>query len=124
MESNNSIFEMPSSFSDTSGKDVLDMEKRWKNFTNKAIDTLKEIVPKVDVEDIPGWGNDPEGQPSANFAVFMMSLIFAIFWITYITFFNSRVLGSFLTKLANSKIVKRIIGETGGYIKVSKHIKT
>ena len=35
---------MPSSFSDTSGKDVLDMEKRWKNFTNKAIDTFLKVT--------------------------------------------------------------------------------
>merc|ERR1712018_1118486 len=47
-----------------------------------------------------------------------MSLIFAIFWITYITFFNSRVFGSLLTRIANSKFMKTFIGDIGGYIKV------
>lgn len=124
MEGNDSILKVPSSYSDTSGKDLF--EKRFKNFTDKTIDILTKVIPDVDVKDIPGWGGDDdgEGQPSANFAVFMMSLIFAIFWITYITFFNSRVVGSVLTKLANSKILQRFIGETGGYIKVSKQDRT
>ena len=120
MAGNGSLIEFPSSYSDASDKDLL--EKKWQNFTGKTIDILQPLIPKVDVKDIPGWGgeNDGDGQPSANFAVFMMSLIFAIFWITYITFFNSRVVGSLLTRVANSKILQRFIGDTGGYIKVSK----
>ena len=105
-----------------SERDLID--KKWKNFTDTSIDVLKEKFPGIKVEDIPGWGETPEGggEPSTNFAIFMCSLIFAIFWITYITFFNSRVVGSFLTKLANSKILKHFIGETGGHIKVRRHI--
>ena len=58
------------------------MEKKFKNFTDKTIDILQPLVPDVNIADIPGWGgpDDGDGQPSANFAVFMMSLIFAIFW--------------------------------------------
>ena len=102
----------------TSNKDRLEQE--FKNFTKKATDILKPIAPDVDFEAIPGWGDkENEGQPSANFAVFMMSLIFAIFWITYITFFNSRVVGSLITRIANSKLIQRLIGVSGGYIRVN-----
>ena len=102
----------------TSNKDRLEQE--FKNFTKKAIDILGPVAPDVDFETIPGWGDKGnEGPPSANFAVFMMSLIFAIFWITYITFFNSRVVGSLITRIANSKLIQRLIGISGGYIRVN-----
>ena len=115
---NHTFSRIPSSLSDADDQ----IEKKWKNFTDKTIDILQPLIPDVDLPDIPGWGgpDDGDGQPSANFAVFMMSLIFAIFWITYITFFNSRVFGSILTRLANSKFLQRFIGDTGGYIKVRK----
>ena len=57
----------------------------------------------------------PPIPPSTNFASFMCSLVFAMFWVTYITFFNSRLVGSLITYLANKflfKLVKR------SYIKV------
>ena len=75
-------FKMPSSFSGVNEQDNL--EKKWKNFTGKTIDILGPLLPDVDINKIPGFGGVPDGdgQPSANFAVFMMSLIFAIFWIT------------------------------------------
>ena len=102
----------------TSNKDRLEQE--FKNFTKKAIGILGPVAPDVDFETIPGWGDKGnEGPPSANFAVFMMSLIFAIFWITYITFFNSRVVGSLVTRIANSKLIQRLIGVSGGYIRVN-----
>ena len=102
----------------TSNKDRLEQE--FKNYTKKAIDILGPVAPDVDFETIPGWGDKGnEGPPSANFAVFMMSLIFAIFWITYITFFNSRVVGSLVTRIANSKLIQRLIGVSGGYIRVN-----
>ena len=111
---------IPSSLSDSDEGGAI-IEKKWKNFTGEAIDAIQPLIPNVDLPDIPGWGGDDDGdgQPSANFAVFMMSLIFAIFWITYITFFNSRLFGSLLTRIANSKFLKALIGDTGGYIKVS-----
>ena len=115
---NSTQFRIPSSLSDADESDLV--ERKWKNFTGKTIDILQPLIPDVDLPDIPGWGGDDDGdgQPSANFAVFMMSLIFAIFWITYITFFNSRVFGSLLTRIANSKFMKTFIGDIGGYIKV------
>ena len=118
MANSSLINKMPSLLSDTDESAII--EKKWKNFTEETIDSLQPLIPNVDVKAIPGWGGDDDGdgQPSANFAVFMMSLIFAIFWITYITFFNSRVFGSLLTRLANSKFLKTFIGDTGGYIKV------
>ena len=75
---------------------------------------LEETFPDVDITDIPGFKpgeNTPETR--TNFAVFMCSLIFGMFWITYITFFNSRVVGSICTKIINSFVKV-------GYVKVSK----
>ena len=63
---------------------------------------LEETFPDVDITDIPGFKpgeNTPETR--TNFAVFMCSLIFGMFWITYITFFNSSVVGSICTKIIN-----------------------
>ena len=48
----------------------------------------------------------------------MCSLILSIFWITYIAFFNSRVVGSVVTRLANSKMIKKLIGDNGAHIEV------
>lgn len=76
---------------------------------------LEETFPDVDITDIPGFKpgeNTPETR--TNFAVFMCSLIFGMFWITYITFFNSRVVGSICTKIINSFVKV-------GYVKVSKN---
>ena len=76
---------------------------------------LEETFPDVDITDIPGFKpgeNTPETR--TNFAVFMCSLIFGMFWITYITFFNSRVIGSICTKIINSFVKV-------GYVKVSKN---
>ena len=89
------------------------------NFSN----TLQEKFPELDI-DIPGLNCREESGPDCHqtrhgsFAIFMCSLIFSIFWITYITFLNARVVGSIVTKLANSKIAKKLIGDQGGYIEV------
>ena len=50
--------------------------------------------------------------PTTNFLLFLLSLVFAMFWITYITFWNSRLVGSLATSVANKFV-------SGGYIKVS-----
>ena len=52
---------------------------------------------------------------STNFLLFLCSLLFAMFWVTYITFFNSRLVGSFATKIAN-----RFLSQSypGAYFKV------
>ncbi len=71
---------------------------------------LQDKFPNVNIGDIPGL-DDP--RPQANFAVFMFSLIFGMFWVTYIAFFNSRVVGSIVTRIANKFVAK------GAYIKVS-----
>ena len=77
---------------------------------------IQDKFPNIDIEDIPGLNpNDPPGT-SANFAVFMFSLIFGMFWITYITFFNSRVVGAIVTKIANSFV-------KDGYIRVRTLIR-
>ena len=57
----------------------------------------------------------PPIHPSTNFALFLCSLVFAMFWVTYIAFFNSRVVGSLATHLANKFLHKFV---TGGYVKV------
>ena len=73
---------------------------------------LKETFPRVNIEDIPGFSGDGTNvETGTNFAVFMFSLIFGMFWVTYITFFNSREVGAIVTKIAN-KFVKE------GHVKV------
>ena len=76
---------------------------------------LQDKFPSVDISDIPGLDTGGDLTPttrSSNFAIFMCSLIFGIFWITYITLFNARVVGSIITKIAN-----KFVSE--GYFKVS-----
>ena len=86
-----------------SGSNIL------QNFTG----ILQEKFPNINFNDVPGIpGGDSDGTTtSTNFAVFMFSLIFGMFWITYITFFNSRVVGAIVTKIAN-----RFVND--GYLKV------
>jgi hypothetical protein len=79
--------------------------EKIRNFTG----ILQNKFPNVNIGDIPGLDDNTDTR--SNFAVFLCSLIFGMFWITYITFFNSRVVGSIVTKIAN-KFVR------GGYIKV------
>ena len=64
------------------------------------------------ISDIPGLETDGTLGTSANFLLFMMSLVFGMVWITYITFFNSRIVARFVTKIAN-----RFVGGNG-YFKV------
>ena len=71
---------------------------------------IQEHFPEVKIDDIPGF-KPTEPESGTNFAVFMCSLIFGMFWITYITFFNSRVVGSICTKIINSFVKV-------GYVKV------
>ena len=93
------------SVSSLGSKSGWDITMGIKNLTG----SIQETFPEVDISDIPGLNpNDP---PGANFAVFMFSLIFGMFWITYITFFNSRVVGAIITKIANSFV-------KDGYIRV------
>ena len=78
---------------------------------------LQDKFPSVKISDIPGLRTDGTLGTSANFLLFMMSLVFAMIWITYITFFNSRLVARFVTKIAN-----RFLGGGGsgggGYFKV------
>lgn len=87
---------------------------------------LQDRLPGIDLKDIPGLDDDDEyyngeGVPtprSTNFAIFMCSLILGIFWITYITFLNSRLVGTILTRLLNSGLFRRYMADIGGYIQV------
>ncbi len=74
------------------------------NFTG----ILQGKFPGINIKEIPGVA-DPSTR--TNFAIFMCSLICAMFWLTYITFFNSRLVGTIVTKIAN-RFVKV------GYVKV------
>ena len=48
----------------------------------------------------------PPIHPSTNFLLFLCSLLFAMFWVTYITFLNSRLVGSIATNIANRFLPK------------------
>ena len=89
-----------SSYESKSGADILS------NLTG----IIQEKFPKINVGDIPGL-DDNSNESRTNFAVFMCSLIFGMFWITYITFFNSRVVGSIVTRILNRFVQV-------GYVKV------
>ena len=92
----------------------LELQKSGSNILKNFTEDLKKQFPGVNIEDIPGLYEDgTNAETGANFAVFMFSLIFGMFWVTYITFFNSRVVGAIFTKIAN-----RFVNE--GYIKVRK----
>lgn len=102
---------MDSYSSSLESKTVAD---NFRNFTG----ILQEKFPGIDFCKIPGTCIDgtPNGtedlETRTNFAVFMCSLIFAMFWITYITFFNSRVVGTIVTKITNRFV-------SVGYVKVT-----
>ena len=92
----------------------LELQKSGSDIFQNVTGILKEKFPGVNIEDIPGFsGEGTNRETGTNFAVFMFSLIFSMFWITYITFFNSRVVGAIVTKIAN-----RFVNE--GYVKVRK----
>lgn len=60
--------------------------------------------------------NITEPKMDTNFAILLCSLLFAILWVTYIIYYNSRLVGYILTKLINELIIKE------GYFKIgSKH---
>ena len=87
-----------------------ELDEKIRNFTG----ILQDKFPNV-IFDIPGLDTGGDSTPttrSSNFAIFMCSLIFGMFWITYITLFNARVVGSIITKIAN-----KFVSE--GYFKVS-----
>lgn len=54
----------------------------------------------------------------SNFALLLCSLVFAVSWVIYITYYNSRVIGYIITKIVN----KLFIGE--GYFKIGKFFET
>jgi voltage-gated potassium channel Kch len=58
------------------------------------------------------FGNLEDIKMDSNFAMLMCSLVFAVFWVIYITYYNSRVVGFVITKTMN----RFFIGE--GYFKI------
>lgn len=51
----------------------------------------------------------------SNFLMLLFSLIFAVLWVIYITYYNSRILGYIITKVAN-----KFLSE--GYFRIGKYI--
>ena len=103
------------------------LEEGFRNLTHDIVLWGNGSLEGVDLKTIPGFGPENCTGDQADcgqtrhtyFAIFMCSLIFSIFWITYITFLNSRVVGSIVTRLANSRIAKKITGDHGGHIEVT-----
>lgn len=46
----------------------------------------------------------------SNFLTLLFSLIFAVLWVIYITFYNSRILGYTITKIANKFLSEGYFG--------------
>lgn len=78
-------------------------------FRNLSIN-LQNKFPEIKI-DIPGMEADLPSPGAINFLLFLCSLLFGMIWITYITFFNSRIVGKIVTRIAN-KFVK------DGYVRV------
>lgn len=51
---------------------------------------------------------------NGNFAILLVSLITAMVWVLYITYYNSRVIGYIITRLLTKFYVRQ------GYVKVGK----
>lgn len=51
----------------------------------------------------------------SNFIWLLISLVLAIIWVSYITFYNSRVIGYIITRLLNRFVIR------DGYVKVGKN---
>ena len=85
-----------------------EVDEKLRNITG----ILQDKFPNVKISDIPGL-DSIDGLPSTgtNFLLFMCSLVLAMFWITYITFFNSRIMGRIATRISNKFI-------SDGYLKV------
>ncbi len=78
---------------------------------------LTNKYPDIDFQTIPGFNPGSGGSTSTNFLFFMFSLIFGMVWITYITFFNSRIVGKILTRICSRFV-------TDGYVRVRNNAKT
>ena len=66
-----------------------------------VFDQKENLTDKINKLDII-----PPIHPSTNFLLFLCSLLFAMFWVTYITFLNSRLVGSIATNIANRFLPK------------------
>ena len=77
-----------------------------------VFDQKENLTDKINKLDII-----PPIHPSTNFLLFLCSLLFAMFWVTYITFYNSRLVGSITTNIAN-KILQSSNYYPGTYFKV------
>ncbi|TRY76879.1 hypothetical protein TCAL_14722 [Tigriopus californicus] len=86
-----------------------ELQETFRNLTG----LLQKEFPSVNLHDIPGFEQTNQGGGGGNFLFFLISLIVGMFWITYITFFNSRRVGQIVTKIVN-----RFITDQGGYLKV------
>lgn len=50
----------------------------------------------------------------SNFAMLLCSLVFGISWVTYVTYYNSRLLGYIITKVVNRFLLSQ------GYFKLGE----
>ena len=107
------INDSSSSAASAASSDISDFTSEFEEKIRNISGTLQDKFPSVKISDIPGLETDGTLGTSANFLLFMMSLVFGMVWITYITFFNSRLVARFVTKIAN-----RFVGGNGGYFKV------
>lgn len=58
--------------------------------------------------------NITEPKMDTNFAILLCSLLFAILWVTYIIYYNSRLVGYIMTKFINELLIKE------GYFKIGR----
>lgn len=68
--------------------------------------TTFEQQPEVKTSGPGTWNNLEDLKMDSNFAMLLCSLVFAISWIVYITYYNSRLVGYIITKVVNKFLIK------------------
>lgn len=62
--------------------------------------------PEAKTSGSSSWENLEDIAMDSNFAMLLCSLVFAISWIVYITYYNSRLVGYIITKVVNKLFIK------------------
>ncbi|XP_066144647.1 bridge-like lipid transfer protein family member 1 isoform X4 [Euwallacea fornicatus] len=63
--------------------------------------TMSYIIEKTEASKWNSTVSLDDLKMDSNFLILLFSLIFAVLWVIYITFYNSRILGYIITKVAN-----------------------
>lgn len=94
--------------------------KRFNYWSTMEIETEPQTMEPIDYNNPQMWSGNRSGHGNlieditmdTNFAMLLCSLIFAIAWVIYITYYNSRLVGYIITKIVNKLFIR------DGYFKI------